>query len=164
MRLKPLLLWLWKVLPLSARLQYALLWCGNTKFLVGAVGVIFDEAGRVLLVKHTYRNRYPWGLPGGWVRGRERLEEALEREVAEETGLRIRVGEVFHTRSGYRRPQLDVSFLCEYLGGTFAPDAEISAMRFCPVEELPLDLLPSQRVIVLKAVERWRERDDWPLA
>lgn len=157
-RVKGLLYWLWKVLPFPDAVQYAILWLGNTKFLVGVVAVVFDDEGRVLLLKHTYRNRYPWGLPGGWVGARERLEEALARELAEETGLDVAVGEVFQVTSGYRRPQLDVCYLCRHLGGTFRPDAEIAAMRFCALDELPPDLHPNQRPIIARAHALWRDR------
>ncbi len=155
-RIKGLLYWLWKVLPFPDAVQYAILWLGNTKFLVGVVAVVFDDEGRVLLLKHTYRNRYPWGLPGGWVGSRERLEEALARELAEETGLDVAVGEVFLVRNDRRRPHLDVCYLCRHLGGTFRPDAEIAAMRFCALDELPPDLHPNQRPIIARAHALWR--------
>lgn len=141
-RVRAILLWLWKVLPISHRYQYAILWLTNTKFLVGVVGVIFDDQDRLLVLKHTYRNRFPWGLPGGWADGSERLEMALERELREETGFAVAVGEPLHVRSGYPRPQVDVYFLCEYLGGTFQPNAEISEMGYFALDELPPGLLP----------------------
>lgn len=149
---KRVLYWLWKVLPIPRWGQWVILWFGNTKFLVGVMAVVFDEAGRVLVLEHTYRNRYPWGLPGGWLGGGERLETALARELAEETGLDITVGEVFYAQSSRRRPHLDICFLCRYHGGTFRPDAEIAAMRFCAPDNLPPDMLPSQQRIVARAV------------
>lgn len=63
---------------------------------VVAVGAIaFDDGGRVLVVR---RGRAPsagkWSVPGGRVHLGERLEEACAREVKEETGLTVKVGEV----------------------------------------------------------------------
>ncbi|MFN8459832.1 MAG: NUDIX hydrolase [Anaerolineae bacterium] len=58
---------------------------------VGAVGVIFNEAGEVLLLEHVFRPYYPWGLPGGWVEGGEDPADTIRREVKEELGLPIKV-------------------------------------------------------------------------
>jgi 8-oxo-dGTP pyrophosphatase MutT (NUDIX family) len=55
---------------------------------LGAAAAIFDEHGRVLLVKHSYR-RMNWELPGGAVEAREGVVDAAVREVHEETGLRV---------------------------------------------------------------------------
>ncbi len=58
---------------------------------VGAAGVIFNEAGQVLLMEHVFRAYYPWGLPGGWVERGESPAETVLREVEEELGLRVKV-------------------------------------------------------------------------
>lgn len=54
-----------------------------------AYGVAFDDAGRVLCVCAPGS----FYLPGGWIHEGESPEEALVREVAEETGYRVTVGE-----------------------------------------------------------------------
>jgi mutator protein MutT len=59
------------------------------------VGAVVLDAGRVLLVR---RGKPPlagkWSLPGGLLELGETTAEATRREVAEECGLTIRVGEV----------------------------------------------------------------------
>jgi len=60
---------------------------------VGAV--IHDQAGRLLVVQRGQApGRGLWSIPGGRAEPGETDIEALTREVAEETGLRIRVGEL----------------------------------------------------------------------
>ena len=60
---------------------------------VGAL--IFDPAGRLFLMRsHKWHGAYV--IPGGHVELGERIEDALRREILEETGLRIR----------------DIKFLC----------------------------------------------------
>jgi len=67
---------LWKVFAQEA---------GDVNLSVKAL--IRDAAGRLLLLKDA-RSHW-WDLPGGHVHGGETLEEAIEREVFEETGLRV---------------------------------------------------------------------------
>ena len=59
------------------------------------VGAVVLDGGRVLLVR---RGKPPlmgkWSLPGGMVELGETTREAIRREVAEECGLEIRVGEL----------------------------------------------------------------------
>ena len=62
--------------------------------LVPCVGaVVQDGAGRLLLIRRGQEpSRGLWSLPGGRVEPGESLEQAVVREVREETGLVVRAG------------------------------------------------------------------------
>ena len=59
------------------------------KIRLGCSAAIFDEQGRILLTKRTDNGQ--WCMPGGGMDSGESVAEACEREVWEETGLKVRV-------------------------------------------------------------------------
>ena len=137
---------------MPAQLRWGLTWLGTSKFLVGVLAVIFDEEGRVLLLRHTYRPDYPWGLPGGWLKTGEGAAEGIERELLEETGFVVRAVQPLLVGGDSLRPRLDLVFLCEYEGGTFRPSAEVSEAHFLDPGDLPADMEPYLRTIVALAL------------
>jgi 8-oxo-dGTP pyrophosphatase MutT (NUDIX family) len=52
---------------------------------MGVAGAVFDDQGRLLLVKHRYNPG--WRLPGGGVDRGEPPQDAILRELREEVGL-----------------------------------------------------------------------------
>jgi 4-nitrophenyl phosphatase len=69
-----------------------------------AVGAVVFREGRVLLVK---RGKPPseglWAIPGGSVEIGETLQTAAEREIMEETGIKIRAGDPVYTFDAIQR-------------------------------------------------------------
>jgi ADP-ribose pyrophosphatase YjhB (NUDIX family) len=65
---------------------------------VPTVDVIVETGGGIVLIRRS--NPPPgWALPGGFVEYGESLESAAVREAFEETGLRVKLVEQFHTYS-----------------------------------------------------------------
>lgn len=54
--------------------------------------VILDEHNRILMVRQEHKERMVWTVPGGAIEPGETSVEAAAREVLEETGLEISVG------------------------------------------------------------------------
>ncbi|HEV2126259.1 MAG TPA: NUDIX hydrolase [Chloroflexota bacterium] len=149
-RLLPHLAPLWRRLPQG--LQWFTLWLVNAKFTVGVSGVVLDDGGRVLLLKHTFRRRYPWGLVSGWVKQGESLQEALHREIREETTLRVFVERLLVVRTDRFGLFLEAVFLCRFAGGTFEPSNEITEARWCDVDLLPEGIHPHHRPMIRRAI------------
>ncbi|MFT4235690.1 MAG: NUDIX hydrolase [Microbacterium sp.] len=61
---------------------------------VAAYAIITDEAGRVLLSRWIDGKRPAWTLPGGGMEPGEHPEQTVKREVREETGYEVAVGEL----------------------------------------------------------------------
>jgi 8-oxo-dGTP pyrophosphatase MutT (NUDIX family) len=83
-----LTLWLLRIyrrLPVRARRRIVRSISPN--YTVGAMCFIERDDGALLLVRHSYRQR--WGVPGGLLERGELPGDAAVREVLEETGARI---------------------------------------------------------------------------
>jgi ADP-ribose pyrophosphatase YjhB (NUDIX family) len=107
--------------------------------LVGVGAIVFDHAGRVLLVE---RGKQPsaglWSVPGGKLEPRETLAQAVAREVLEETGLIVEVGALAcvleRMADDYHFVLLD--YFARVTGGTLAAASDARAARFVDPDEL----------------------------
>ena len=80
-------LWVFARLPIDMRrLLYRRL---SPRWMMSARCLVRLDDGRILLIRHRHWN--DWGLPGGVVNRGELTQRAAAREVAEETGLRVRL-------------------------------------------------------------------------
>jgi 8-oxo-dGTP diphosphatase len=106
--------------------------------LVGAAAVVFDDNGRILLVRHTY-GRLNWELPGGASEPGETFAETALRELREETGL---VGRVERLAGIYYKQEDDshhLVFRCMVENGSepVPTSDEVSACAYWGTRELP---------------------------
>jgi len=136
--IKKILLKIWRILPL--RLQMILSRIIRPLFQVFAAAVIFDENKNIFLVKSTYQRFHPWGLPGGSLEYGEHPEEAVIREVWEETGLNIRIEKLLLVNS-WLPDHVGLYYLCRVTDGTFYPSDEVSESSYFSPDNLP-DIKP----------------------
>jgi 8-oxo-dGTP pyrophosphatase MutT (NUDIX family) len=111
-------------------------------------------------MRRRERNGVTWVLPKGTPSDGETAEQTALREVAEETGLTVRilsrVGaiEYFFTQDGVRIHKTVHFFLMEPTGGNLEEhDNEFEDVRWIPLEEArTLLTFPTERQIVEQAL------------
>lgn len=103
--------------------------------------LIRDENNHILLVKNIEGDSFYWGLPGGAVEEGETLEQAVIREVKEETGYNIVITGLCSLREAYlsKREQhvLFVTFFAKVVGGELQikdPDQEIAEVKWADIQ------------------------------
>ena len=82
----------------------------------------------------------------------EQAQDAVEREVLEETGLVVRARRLLLVTSARDRPHLGLIYHCEQIDGSFRPSAEVSDARFYALDALPDGLLGLERGTIEVAI------------
>jgi 8-oxo-dGTP diphosphatase len=109
------------------------------QFRIGVFGIIIED-DKVLL--GLRRDIDWWNLPGGGMELGEAVDEALSREVLEETGLEVRVGRLVGVYSKPQKQEVVLTFLCSITGGDMRETEETRECRFFPLDALPPNTLP----------------------
>jgi 8-oxo-dGTP diphosphatase len=116
---------------------------GNlAQFRIGVNALIFEE-GRVLLAHR--RDIDWWNLPGGGMELGETVEDAIRREVREETGLEVAVEYLVGVYSKPQKREIVLTLRCRVLGGTLTATEESRECRYFAPNALPLNTLPKHR-------------------
>lgn len=141
---------MWEAFPPALRRRA--LFATNHHFLVGVVGIVTDDAGRVLILEHRFRTPWRWGLPGGFIDHGESLADGLKRELMEELNLQVEVDET--------PVDVEMSKNGRYLSMTlkarpldtenidFGLNPEILGGGFYDVDDLPPGTYPYHRALI----------------
>ena len=116
---------------------------------VSVAGVVVDDQGRALLIQR--RDNGKWEPPGGVLEREETIPEALQREVLEETGIKIALPAtltgVYKNMKGLI---VSLVFRCEAADGTPTTGDETRALRWAlheaKLRQLPVDVVLSWHV------------------
>lgn len=107
---------------------------------IGVRCIARDEEGDILLIKNQYGfDKEKWRLPGGGVKRKELPNQAVTREMKEETGYdlnNIELNGIFLNEIEGKRDYIFV-FLGVIYGKENINSPEISEVKFWPLERLP---------------------------
>jgi 8-oxo-dGTP diphosphatase len=135
---------------------------------LAAYAVIVDEQDRVLLALWNEGPEPEWTMPGGGVEFDETVEEAVVRELREETGYDVEIGRLLGVHSFVLGPEqrllptdrpmksVRVAFEARVVGGELTPEVggTTDEARWIPLDAVP-DL--DRVALVDAAIAMWRE-------
>ena len=118
--------------------------------------IILDKEKRILFEKRTDNGM--WCVPGGAIELTETLEEALKREVKEETSLTVFHPTLLHVESAvhviYPNQDevyyTDVLYLVTEYEGELSHDAESLELQWFSIDSLPENITPKQKEYIDK--------------
>ncbi len=136
------------------------------KLRLGCSAAIFDEQRRILLTRRADNGQ--WCLPGGGLESGESAAEACEREVLEETGLRVRVKRLVGVYShpdqlvvypdGNKAFIVALHFEAEVTGGELGLSNETTDFGYFTWDEVKgMELLGRHKERVLDTLENYPE-------
>jgi 8-oxo-dGTP diphosphatase len=155
--LKRIIGFVWRAVP--GRLRRGGVWLIEPRFRVTAAAVVINEAREVLLLKHVLRKGSGWGIPGGFLEKGEQPEDALRRELREETGLEIKSAEIVMARTIRGAGQIELLFLCypKTDSRAEAQSLEIKSARWVALHQLPPELGRDQRRLIERALVKEKD-------
>ena len=130
------------------------------------VGALIFKGKRILLVQRAKKPLFGWwSLPGGALETGESLASGIQREVFEETGLKVKpleIATVFERiisdssgRAEYHYVLID--YVCRVTGGTAQPATDVSAIAWATEAELESYKLTEGTLPVIREAFRKRK-------
>jgi hypothetical protein len=118
--MKPIVARLWKLI--RGPLRWRVLWFVQAKFMVGVTGVVRDEQGRVLLLKHRmWPVHRPWGLPTGYAVKTRSSPRPSSARYGRRPASTPSWGRLVQVTSGYKL-RVEIAYEALHVGGTLKLD------------------------------------------
>ncbi|WP_381792883.1 NUDIX domain-containing protein [Streptomyces niveus] len=105
-------------------------------------GIVIED-GQILMLDQDTDGSRSWSLPGGKVENGETLEEALVREMREETGVDVEVGRLLYVCDHVKAHVVHITFEARRVGGQIGAVKEgadtrpIRQVAFVKLDDLP---------------------------
>jgi 8-oxo-dGTP diphosphatase len=126
---------IWKLLSPSMRAK--LVRSTQNSFTVSAAAIITNEERKILLLNHVLRPGSGWGYPGGFLDKGEEAEDAIRREVHEETGIDLAELKLFQIHTSRSGTHIEILFTARAVGMPEVRSREITELGWFSADELP---------------------------
>lgn len=100
---------------------------------VSVAGLVINDKNEVLLVKNPGRG---WEFPGGMVEPGEALQEALLREIFEESGINVTISGFVGVYKNVKSDIVNLDFCCKYESGVLTTSDESLDVGWFPMNEV----------------------------
>jgi 8-oxo-dGTP diphosphatase len=140
---------IWSRLPGFAR--WGMVRLSQPTFTVSAGAIVLNPRNEVLLLHHILRPGSGWGIPGGFLDRGEQPDEAVRREVLEETGIEI--SDVSLIRMQTLNRHIEFVYSARSDGDPRVLSREITELGWFRRESLPVGLPKAHRDLI---EEVWR--------
>ena len=121
-------------------------------------GIIINDDQILLIRRKNEPFKNKWALPGGFVEYGESTEDAVIREILEETGLKTKVSDLVGVYSDPARDPrghtITIAYILEVLDGIARAGDDASDVKFFKLDRLP-ELSFDHEVIINEAITRF---------
>lgn len=136
--------------------------CGRVHYenpIVGVAAIIFNEDGKILLVKRSPNITFPglWCIPCGYLEYDEDVRAGIVREVEEETNLIIEPLEVFTAHSNFHNPKqhtVGIWFLSKVVSGNPLAGDDASEIGWFDLAEPPTLAFSTDKLVLKELLQK----------
>ena len=100
--------------------------------LVSVAALVTNDNGEILLVKSPWRG---WEYPGGLIEPGETFQEALHREIREESGVEVEITGFVGICKNIEKNIVNIDFTARYIGGALTTSEESTEVIWATPEQ-----------------------------